>query len=399
MSDYELSMLKDDEIRYLCTKTIDWDAMSRAQQIISGGYVAEWIVDNLPSATSFVTVDRSRKYYAAGFKLGYMSEASEPAGPPQYFLNNHVTLVIRYHTAPGRDGQHGKMVIVGFEVFPKSIGMSNRDANLLPKDIHHVASGLELTMHRNGTRRHSADSLHESTHDQMPSIDGGATMTIPYTYSVYFREEESIEWHNRWELFFVNQEDSSSIHWLAIINSIVIAGLLAVVVAVILARTIRGEIKGHKEASIEDARKRKAKFHVSPRKSLEKDGLLEPLGESITPQEESSDDEVVEDITGWKLVHADVFRPPSFGNWLAPVIGSGSQLLFMAIGLLLLSCIGVLNPSFRGGFASVGIGLFVFAGLLSGYFSARIYKTFGGQLWKKNVLIVSNATYTTASNV
>lgn len=29
------------------------------------------IVDNLPGATSFVTVDKTKKYYAAGFKLGY----------------------------------------------------------------------------------------------------------------------------------------------------------------------------------------------------------------------------------------------------------------------------------------------------------------------------------------
>lgn len=28
------------------------------------------IVDNLPGATAFVTMDKSKKYYAAGFKLG-----------------------------------------------------------------------------------------------------------------------------------------------------------------------------------------------------------------------------------------------------------------------------------------------------------------------------------------
>jgi len=55
------------------------------------------------------------------------------------------------------------------------------------------------------------------------------------------------------------------------------------------------------------------------------------------------------------------------------------QLLFVAAGLLILSCMGILNPSFRGGFVSVGVGLFVFAGLFSGYFSSRLYKTFGGQ--------------------
>lgn len=32
------------------------------------------IVDNLPGATTFVTIDRTRKYYAAGFKLGIFQD-------------------------------------------------------------------------------------------------------------------------------------------------------------------------------------------------------------------------------------------------------------------------------------------------------------------------------------
>lgn len=42
------------------------------------------IVDNLPGATSFVTVDKSRKYYAAGFKLGYVENEVGAAFLPLY---------------------------------------------------------------------------------------------------------------------------------------------------------------------------------------------------------------------------------------------------------------------------------------------------------------------------
>ena len=70
-------------------------------------------------------------------------------------------------------------------------------------------------------------------------------------------------------------------------------------------------------------------------------------------------------------------------------MGSGTQLLFMAAGLLLLSSVGVLNPSFRGGYISVGVGLFLFAGLFSGYFSARLFKTFGGTKWRRNVIVTA----------
>jgi len=378
VSDYELEMGKDEEARYLCSQEIDKAGLKKAQEIVHNGYVAEWIVDNLPGATSFVTVDKSRKYYAAGFKMGY--EVFHPTtGQPRYYINNHVTLVIRWHRASGRSGDQGKRVIVGFEVYAKSIEAGNRDANGLPTSVQYVKNAMELTMVKNETESSTPGENEEAE-----------TLMIPYTYSVYWREEGRVEWQNRWDLYFVNQEDSSKIHWLAIINSLVISSLLTAVVAVILARTIRGDIKGYREGGLEDGKlkTRKPKDSRSPNKSLEKGGLLEqPDGDANA--DVSDDEEILEDVTGWKLVHADVFRPPAYGPVLAPLVGSGMQLVFMAVGLITLSCFGVLNPSFRGGFISVGIALFVFAGLFSGYFSARIYKTFGGQQWQKNCFVTA----------
>ena len=394
VSDYELEMGKDEEARYLCSQKVDRAGLKRAIEVVKNGYVAEWIVDNLPGATSFVTVDKSKKYYASGFKMGYQERPFDN-GQPRYFLNNHVTLVVRYHKAPGKDGQRGKKVIVGFEIYAKSITAENRDASGLPADIRSLRNGLELTMAKNVT---SSTLTRDSDSSYMKEVfdDGAedATITIPYTYSVYYREEEKIEWGNRWDLYFVNQEESSKIHWFAIINSIIISGLLTGVVAVILARTIRGDIKGYKEGGLEDgkARGKRSKGTKSPRKSFEKHGLLEQVdGEAATSADDAnlSDDEMPEDTTGWKLVHSDVFRPPSFGYLLAPLVGSGMQLVFMSIGLLILSCFGVLNPSFRGGFVSVGVALFLIAGAFSGYFSARIFKTFGGSNWQQNAVVTA----------
>ncbi|KAK5171161.1 uncharacterized protein LTR77_004305 [Saxophila tyrrhenica] len=391
VSDYELEMGKDQEARYLCSREVDRAGLRRAIEVVKDGYVAEWIVDNLPGATSFVTVDKSRKYYASGFKMGY-EETSLSTGQPRYFLNNHVTLVIRWHKAPGKDGQQGKKVIVGFEVYAKSIEAENRDASGLPPDMRNTRNGLELTMARNVTN--TTLSRDESS-DMIESLDNGAedaTITIPYTYSVYFREEEKIEWGSRWDLYFVNQEESSKIHWFAIVNSAVISGLLTAVVAVIFARTIRGDLKNYKDAGMEELRLgKRSKGARSPRRSGEKGGLLDQVdGEATAGADDVSDDDLpAEDITGWKLVHADVFRTPPYGHLLAPVVGSGMQLVFMALGLLLLSCLGVLNPSFRGGFISVGVALFVLAGAFSGYFSARIYRTFGGAQWQHNAVVTA----------
>lgn len=422
-SDMDLTMGQNAECNYLCTREITRKDLNRAKQMVRDGYVVEWIVDNLPGATSFVTVDKTRKYYAAGFKLGFTDSSS---GKPRYFLNNHHTIVVRYRKAAGRAGEHGKKVIVGFEVYSKSIGPTNkRLSNGCPADLRNNDQNFELYMapNRSSTQEDSLRYEHSSYHPDLSENysdeDDGSRLSIPYTYSVYFQEDNSVEWGHRWDLYFVNQEEGSKIHWLAIINSLIICGLLTGIVLMILAKTIRTDIKSYKDAMAEEGKsrtKRRSRRAVGlggsgsgtgnatptlagkvPASSVGVGaglGLLDQDGDAALSASDdddalSSGDEALEDVTGWKMLHGDVFRTPSCGSLLAPLVGSGMQLLFMAFGLIFLSAVGILNPSFRGGFISFAIGLFVFAGVFSGYFSARVYRTFGGQNWRRNTLITA----------
>ncbi|MCJ1378908.1 hypothetical protein MMC17_002007 [Xylographa soralifera] len=392
-SDYDLVMGQDQECRHLCSHETDRAGIKRAQKLIEDGYVAEWIVDNLPGATSFVTVDRSQKYYAAGFKMGY-KDISSVTGKPRYFLNNHLTLVIRWRRAPGRAGDRGAKVIVGFEVYTKSVAAEDRSDTGCPKDVHNVNQGMELFISANNTN-FASKYPHSSYLPEQDDADDGTTLTIPYSYSVYFREDTRVEWANRWDMYFNNQEESTSIHWLAIVNSLVIAGLLTTVVVMIWNRTVHGDQKPLRDVPLEDGknilRRKIIRSGARSPRLVEKSssGLLEQTGILDNEDNDSSDDEALEDVTGWKLLHADVFRTPAYAGLLAPLIGSGMQLVFMTTALLVLSCFGILNPSFRGGFVSVGMGLFVFAGIFSGYFSGRAYKTFGGLNWRKNTLMTA----------
>jgi len=288
-------------------------------------------------------------------------------------------------------------VIVGFEVYTKSVSADKRQESGCPVDVHDVTEGMELYLPPNSTDL-AMKYPHSSYYppEEAEDLDDGTTLSIPYSYSVYFREDEKIEWKHRWDLYFVNQEEGSRIHWLAIVNSLIIAGLLSAVVAMILARTIRVDIKNYKEGSAEEGKSRKKRQSRpgsgarTPRIGEKlSSGLLEQAGDTENDADISSDEEPLEDITGWKLLHGDIFRAPKNGGLLAPLIGSGMQLVFMAVSLLVLSSFGILNPSFRGGFVSVGVGLFVFAGLLSGYFSGRVYHTFGGKNWRRNTLITA----------
>ncbi|KAK1778589.1 hypothetical protein QBC45DRAFT_160142 [Copromyces sp. CBS 386.78] len=382
VSDMELRMKHDSECNFVCNREITRKELKRARQLVRDGYVVEWIVDNLPGATSFVTVDTTRKYYAAGFKLGYTDLSS---GRPRYYLNNHHTIVVRYRKAPGKDGERGGKVVVGFEVYTKSVGPDvKKNADGCPANLHDVEQNFELYLAPNKTVELSPGSSYYVEDDD--TYDDEAKLTIPYSYSVYFREDTSIEWHTRWDLYFVNQEDGHKIHWLAIVNSLIICGVLTGVVFMVVAKTIRSDIRGYKARSADVEAKRRTKATSATEKVP---GLLEQEVGPDSLADMDSDDEALEDITGWKLLHADVFRTPAYGHLLAPLVGSGMQLLFMAIGLVLLSALGVLNPSYRGGFVSFGVGLFVFAGLFSGYFSARVYKTFGGQRWRQNMVITA----------
>lgn len=404
-SDIKLSMRNNIECSALCTREISRKDLNRAKEMVRDGYVVEWIVDNLPGATSFVTVDKSHKYYAAGFKLGFTDSSS---GQPRYFLNNHHTIVIRYRKADGRAGERGENVIVGFEVFSKSIGASNpRLESGCPADLLHIDQNFELHLAPNHTTTEDPDRYaHSSYHPkELEDENDGGTLSIPYTYSVYYQEDNAVEWGHRWDLYFVNQEEGSKIHWLAIINSLIICGLLTGIVLMIFAKTIRTDIKAYKDS--EEGRRLKRRSRRAgrsnnslaaneklPASSVGSGGLLSPEDgglEDVGLDNDvlSSEDEALEDVTGWKLLHGEVFRTPKFSYILAPLVGSGMQLLFMAFGLVFLSAIGVLNPSFRGGFISFGIGLFVFAGLFSGYFSARVYRTFGGQNWRRNTTVTA----------
>ncbi|KFH43382.1 Transmembrane 9 superfamily member-like protein [Hapsidospora chrysogenum ATCC 11550] len=382
-SDIELEMNKDKPCTVLCTREITRDDMERAKDMIQEGYVAEWIVDNLPGATSFVTADETRKYYAAGFKLGY-TEFSTTSGQTHYYLNNHHTIIIRWRRAPGTAGDRGGKVVVGFEVYPKSIGQGNdRDSLGCPKDLQHIDGALELAMEP-GKKSADQKAGQDSEDTPAPAADDDGTLSIPYTYTVHFREDETIEWSHRWDLYFANQEEGSRIHWLAIVNSLIICGLLTGVVMIILAKTVRTDIRTYKEAVAEDGKLRVKRKKEKPAGS----GLLGQEGQD-EDEADLSDEDAFEDVTGWKLLNADVFRTPPHGALLAPMVGSGVQLLVMAMGLVFLSAFGVLNPSYRGGFISVGVGLFIFAGLFSGYFSARVYKSFEGRDYRRNAFVTA----------
>ena len=74
----------------------------------------------------------------------------------------------------------------------------------------------------------------------------------------------------------------------------------------------------------------------------------------------------MEEETGWKLVHGDVFRPPALPMLLSVFVGTGVQTLAMSIITMCFAVLGFLSPANRGGLMTAMLLLFVFMGVPAG---------------------------------
>lgn len=199
-SDYELKFGEDMPCKILCARKTTKDGIKSAIDLIKKGYVAQWLIDEeLPAATTFISTTDHKKYYGSGFPLGYYDEEEDIV-----YLHNHLMFVIRFHAI---DDNH--FTIVGFEVYPRSV--SDYSCPGARKDYENY-------------------ELH------VPEADD-ELQYLPFTYSVYWREEFDVEWKDRFNFFFNNGELSNEItakfHWISLANSFGIVILASFIVAFI----------------------------------------------------------------------------------------------------------------------------------------------------------------------
>lgn len=61
--------------------------------------------------------------------------------------------------------------------------------------------------------------------------------TIRYSYSVTWQLNKKTSWEQRWEMYLLASDNS--LHWYAIINSLVIVVFMSAIIAVIMLKTVR----------------------------------------------------------------------------------------------------------------------------------------------------------------
>mmetsp|Transcript_32780 Transcript_32780/g.53178 ORF Transcript_32780/g.53178 Transcript_32780/m.53178 type:complete len:655 (+) Transcript_32780:51-2015(+) len=306
-------------------------------------YWANMIVDNLPvalrvppnpSIDSKSDTTQQKHVPEPGYPIGVVaggpSKLRLPAEMKQgkHYLYNHLKFIVFYHEEPS--SYQGKR-IVGFEVEPFSRKYSGKIQEGIDQPIE-CADTTTLKLPPLALELEAAEKNEK---------------IIFFTYDVAWQPSD-LKWASRWDVYL--HMTDNQIHWFSIINSLMIVLFLTGMVAMILMRTLHQDFRRYNQ---------------------------------LETQEDAQEE------TGWKLVHGDVFRPPNNAMLLSVLVGTGCQVFGMSLITLLFAVLGFLSPANRGGLMTAMVLLFVFMGVLSGYYSSRMYKMFKGTAWKKNTLLTA----------
>ena len=156
----------------------------------------------------------------------------------------------------------------------------------------------------------------------MPSqrIDQGGE--VIFTYDVKWEWSDEA-WSTRWDLYNKISNSDIEIHWLSIVNSVLIVFFLTGMIAMILMRALYKDIAKYNAEQVERGgaphRSRLSFTRVHVACSMPHLAFLLAVPQTLEQQTEE---------TGWKLVYGDVFRAPT--GTLGPMslsvtVGSGIQ--------------------------------------------------------------------------
>ncbi|KAI2494203.1 Nonaspanin (TM9SF) [Fragilaria crotonensis] len=383
-SPYVLAMKKDAYCEQLCVSNLGHaeqkgvpSSQNNIVRAIRKKYHSNWIVDNLSAASKVEDDTTITTRYWGGFPIGYVSEEDNMA-----YINNHVNIEIMYHRV-GRDSN--KYRIVRFTVEPFSIKHDfevpedddgkNSDGSKVVKvndpipscdptrraKVHTSYKMIQFTSYIKrqpkrtgyssflsfyGLQPYRADDLFASRRGSKPQPASGEVL---FTYDVIWIENTELEWTSRWDVYLtMDNAIPARVHWSQINSSLVV---VIVLLAIIVANTNR-DIARYKQLATdeEEATNREAWMECSSRRC---------------------------------------FRPPVFAA------SSFRRMWHRSADSMLLvshyhSCRYRSCWSCPSRFSSHGRDVpFVIMGVVAGYVTARMYKTFTGTSSHKAPLCTS----------
>lgn len=322
-SPFNLKMAQNETCVKLCEAKYDTETAHFINTRIMKGFALNWLVDGLPAGQNLYDDLTGTNFYSPGFHLGEVA-TSDPNSPTVF--NNHYDIQIEYHKVRGHESQ---LRVVGAVVSPSSKAYPPGEGELACND--------------------------EGIGRLVLSEDVNQVTDVTFSYSVYWRESPTA-WATRWDKYL--HVFDPNIHWFSLINSAVVVVFLTMTVASVLFRALRKDI---------------ARYNRLDQISLDDLSGTDGLEDGV--QEDS----------GWKLVHGDVFRTPSRPLLLSVLLGNGAQLFVMTGFTICFALLGFLSPSNRGSLGTIAVFLYTLLSFVGGYVSARTYKSMNGEKWKLNI--------------
>jgi transmembrane 9 superfamily protein 2/4 len=277
-SPFDLRMDENQPCKAVCNTTFDMMSSQFVNDLIWQGYNVNWLIDGLPAAHESIDPQTGSEFYSPGFLLGSAKEDGSAE------LHNHYNIEIEYHTVRGLGQDTERYRVVGVLVEPQS----RKDSKVLEDGSADCSVGgppLKL-------------SEDEDTF-------------VTWTYSVRWTNSETA-WATRWDKYL--HVFDPHIHWYSLTYSAAFVVLLVGLVSTILLRALRKDIARYNR--------------------LDMINLADLDGTSAAVEDGIQED------SGWKLVHGDVFRCPKHPLLLSVFMGNGAQLFVMTgvtVGKFLLS--------------------------------------------------------------
>ncbi|XAR64506.1 hypothetical protein NMG60_11024879 [Bertholletia excelsa] len=183
--------------------------------------------------------------------------------------------------------------------------------------------------------------------EEVVELEEEKDIEVGFSYSVKWKETDT-PFEKRMEKYSQFSDGANSIHWFSIMNSWLTVLITLGCLMMFYERVLK--------------------------KDINKYAIDEELADS---QEE----------TGWKNIHGDVFRYPKHKSLLAAAVGSGTQLLFLMLCIIMLGLVGVFHPCSRGTLLTALVIFYVITSVIAGYAAVSLYCQLEGINWVKNLLL------------
>eukprot|EP00193_Tetraselmis_chui_P008195 CAMPEP_0177765252 /NCGR_PEP_ID=MMETSP0491_2-20121128/7892_1 /TAXON_ID=63592 /ORGANISM="Tetraselmis chuii, Strain PLY429" /LENGTH=315 /DNA_ID=CAMNT_0019281587 /DNA_START=214 /DNA_END=1156 /DNA_ORIENTATION=+ len=227
-SPYNFTMMVNEETKDACPTDGFYGPLSNHEaenlkERIREKYRVNMVLDNLPVTT--YDLHQSPDSVRTGFDLGFMDDSGE------FFVNNHIMFKILVHPVTAqfltaRDNFYAAEV----DVRRRQL-MSDAVAN----------ARYRAASQRNAGWLPVALPCPDATSNGqiVPPQKVAEGEKIVYTYDVMWEQSE-IKWVSRWDSYL--RMPRGQVHWLSILNSLLVLTLLSGVVAIVMFRTIRRDL-------------------------------------------------------------------------------------------------------------------------------------------------------------